>query len=149
MPISLDQMEPHPLPEDLRPGPLLVTGHGTMGSLHGTRRGIVVSVKKLKRHGITLTKRERVAQAPIVGGLLIERVHDREADHQSIAKVVRFEHYHFPSPQASLCNPVVFAADERGMVIQGIEKIEVNDAWTSFQQVWLVIFGTSAPEPPP
>lgn len=149
MPNTLDQMDPYPLPEDLNPGPQQVMGHGIAGGLHGTRRGILVSVKKLKKNGITLSKQERAAQAPIVGELLIERVHGRELDYQSIAKVVRFEHYHFPSRQASICNPVVFAADERGMVIQGIEKVEVNGAWASFQQVWLVLFGEAPLEPPP
>ena len=143
-----EKMDPHPTPEDLSHGPQTVTGHGMTGSLHGKRRGILVSVKKLKRRGVTLTKRERAAQAPITGELLIERVHNRELDHQAIAEVVRFEHYHFPARQAVLCNPVVFTADERGMVIHGIEKVEVDGAWASFQQVWLVLFGQAPQEPP-
>ena len=102
----------------------------------------------LKKRGVSIGKKERAGQSAIVGELLISRVHDRLRDHQAIAEVVRFENYHFPSRQAVLLDPIVYSADERGMVIQGIEKVQVDGVPASFQQVWLVLFGNAPPEPP-
>lgn len=144
-----DQMDPHPDAEDVSLQPL-TQGHGTAINYHQARRGIEVSVKLLRARGISLTKRERAAAQPIAGELIMGRVHDRTLDYHAYAEVVVFDRYQYPSRQAILLNPEIFAADERGLILYGIEKRQVPDGgYAAYWQTWQVIFGTPAPEPPP
>jgi hypothetical protein len=119
MPISLDQMDPHPLPEDSnlrRPdGP----GHGERSMGHPPRRGILVTVRRLKRAGVNLSVQERREESVLVGELKIRRVHDSGVEFQSMAELVSFQqnlsaHLRFhPIRLLALLNPEILLIDER------------------------------------
>lgn len=91
MPISLDQMDPHPQPDDIglpqpeRPG----HGQGSMG--RPPRRGILVSVRRLKHQGVNLSPDERKRTQAVVGELKIRQVSERRSEYRSIAEVLDFD----------------------------------------------------------
>lgn len=127
----------------------MIPGHGIRGSYFGSRAGILVSIKKLRVRGVPLTKDERAALKPIVGELIISRVHDANLEFQLLAELIVRGAYDCPSREASLISPVIFSADSRGMLLYGVEKQLVDgEKLASYWQTWQVLFGVSAAEPP-
>ncbi len=154
MPISHDQMEPHPLPEDVglrRPdGP----GHGAGIMGRPPRRGIVVTVRRLKKGGVNLSVAERRKEPVIVGELKIRRVQDRGLEFQSLAELISFQeslsaHLRFhPIRLLALLNPEIVLVDERGMILYGIERIGGGEGpAVAYWQTWQVAFGKADPGP--
>jgi len=153
MSFTSDQMEPHPQAEDLNLMPT-VGGHGT-GFCRPPRRGVLVTVRCLKKLGVNLSPTERRGVAPVVGELKISRVHDRLAEFHSIAEIVRFNDEldahlrYFPGRLLCLLNPEILWFDERGMVIYGVERIGgTNSPPAAYWQTWQVAFGKVEPGPP-
>lgn len=154
MGFSSEQMEPHPRAEDFELAPLTGPGHGSQMS-RPPRRGILVTVRPLKRRGVNLTVAERRHAEPVVGELKISRVHDRAAEFQSIAEILNFTEgldphlRYFPGRLMCLLNPEILWCDERGMVIYGIERIGGDRSpLVSYWQTWQIAFGKAEPGPP-
>lgn len=155
MPISLEQMDPHPQPEDAnlrRPdGP----GHGTGSMGRPPRRGILVTVRRLKHQGVNLSPDERKRAQAVIGEFKIRQVSERRSEYRSIAEVLDFDDSHsqhlryFPSRLLVLLNPEILWADERGMLVYGIERVGgIGSAMVSYWQTWQVVFGVAQPVPP-
>lgn len=155
MSISRNQMEPNPLPEDIslrRPdGP----GHGAGITVRPPRRGILVTVRRLKKKGVNLSVQERRIEPVVVGELRIYRVVDRAQEFQFVAELVSFNedlspHLRFhPMRLLSLLNPEIRLADERGMILYGIERAGgEHEPGVSYWQTWQIAFGKVDPGPP-
>lgn len=155
MPISHDKMEPHPLPEDIglrRPdGP----GHGAGSMGRPPRRGILVTVRRLKHRGVNLSPDERKRAQAVIGELKIRQVSERRSEYRSIAEVLDFDgsdsqHLrYFPTRLLVLLNPEILWVDERGMLVYGIERVGgIDSAMVSYWQTWQVVFGVAQPVPP-
>lgn len=155
MSISLDQMDPHPQPEDRdlrRPdGP----GHGAGAMGRPPRRGILVTVRRLKHQGVNLSPDERKRAPAVIGELKIRHVTERRSEYRSIAELLDFDESdsqhlrYFPSRLLVLLNPEIMWADERGMVVYGIERVGgIDSAMTSYWQTWQVVFGIAQPTSP-
>lgn len=155
MPISHDQMDPHPQPDDIglpqpeRPG----HGQGSMG--RPPRRGILVSVRRLKHQGVNLSPDERKRTQAVVGELKIRQVSERRSEYRSIAEVLDFDGSdsqqlrYFPRRLLVLLNPEILWVDERGMLVYGIERVGgIDSAMVSYWQTWQVVFGVAQPVPP-
>lgn len=154
MGLSAEQMEPHPQPDDLQIAPVGGPGHGAQMS-RPPRRGILVTVRRLKRLGVNLSVTERRQAVPVIGELKISRVHDRAAEFQSIAEILSFNEgldahlRYFPARLMCLLNPEILWCDERGMVIYGIERIGgTQGPPISYWQTWQVAFGKAELGPP-
>ena len=151
--------------EEMNPDPALAgiwnsdsagMGHGAGAMGRPPRRGILVSVKLLKKKGVNLDSRERERAPVLVGDLKVYRNHARDLEFQSTADLLQFDatpnspNRFFPTRIACLVNPEFFAVDERGMIIYGIERQRSDSGeLVSYWQTWQVIFGVAPPEPPP
>ncbi|WP_146744901.1 hypothetical protein [Herbaspirillum rubrisubalbicans] len=152
---TTEEMEPYPMPEDCNiprgDGP----GHGAGAMGRPPRRGILVTVRRLKKNGVNLSSRERQVSPLVLGELRIFAVQDRSVEFQSMAEVVSFEerlssHLRFhPTRLIALLNPVIRLADERGMILYGIERLggEGGPA-VSYWQTWQIGFGIVEAGPP-
>ncbi|HEX7635831.1 MAG TPA: hypothetical protein VF427_11190 [Noviherbaspirillum sp.] len=154
MSFSQEQMEPHPRADELDVAPVAGPGHGAQMS-RPPRRGILVTVRPLKRQGVNLTVAERRQAVPVVGELKISRVHDRAAEFQSIAEILNFNEgldphlRFFPGRLMCLLNPEILLCDQRGMVIYGIERIGGDRSpLVSYWQTWQIAFGQAESGPP-
>lgn len=85
----------------------------------------------------------------------IRHVTERRSEYRSIAELLDFDESdsqhlrYFPSRLLVLLNPEIMWADERGMVVYGIERVGgIDSAMTSYWQTWQVVFGIAQPTPP-
>ena len=155
MSISHDQMEPHPLPEDIGLRQLDGPGHGAGSMGRPPRRGILVTVRRLKHQGVNLSPDERKRAQAVIGELKIRQVNERRSEYRSIAEVLDFDDSdsqhlrYFPSRLLVLLNPEILWVDERGMLVYGIERVGgIGSAMVSYWQTWQVVFGVAQPVPP-
>jgi len=153
MSTNVDEMEPHPLPDDIDLPRSAGPGHGAQ-MCRPPRHGVLVTVRRLKERGVNLSIVQRRQAAPVVGELKISRVHDR-AEFQSIAEIVNFNDQldahlrYFPARLMSLLNPEILWLDERGMVIYGIERLGgIDGPAVAYWQTWQIAFGKVEPGPP-
>lgn len=155
MPIGEEQMDAHPLPQDVNLSPPAGPGHGAGSMGCPPRRGILVTVRRLKREGVNLSPDERKRAQAVVGELKIRQVSERRSEYRSIAEVLDFDDHdsqhlkYFPSRLLVLLNPEVIWADERGMLVYGIERVGgIDSEMASYWQTWQVVFGIAEPVPP-
>jgi hypothetical protein len=112
-------------------------------------------VRRLKRAGVNLSIQDRRKEPVIVGELKIQRVREFGLEFQFMAELVSFQehlsaHLRFhPIRLMALLNPAIHLADERGMILYGIERIGgERGASVSYWQTWQVGFGVIDPGPP-
>lgn len=152
---TVDQTKPHQNANDLNLPHANGPGHGAGAMGRPPRRGVLVTVRCLKRQGVSLSVTERRQAPVIVGELKLRRVHDPHVEHSSVAEILDFNDglsghlRYFPSRLLVLLNPEILWLDARGMVIYGIERTggEVGPS-VSHWQTWQVAFGKVDPGPP-